>query len=430
MIFAAGLGTRMGALTRDRPKPLLTVGGRALIDHALALARDAAVPRIVVNAHAHADQLAAHLARVAPDVRLSREPERLETGGGLKAALPLLGSGPVFTLNADMVWRGPNPLTALAAAWDPARMGALLALVPRASAIGHAGAGRLRDRRRRDGSRAAAAAATATLVYAGAQIIDAAALDAVPARRVLAQPRCGTRCWPRGGCTASSGPAAGSMSAARRARARRGRARPVTMFPPAAGPRVFGLPPGVDFSRALVAGPRRADGRRAARGDGAGRDLGEHPARAPGADRRVRPRPGPAAAAHPRRHRTRRRPARPGRPRRRRPRALGRRLELARLVAALLRAEPGLAPASAAFDLADSLARPARRDAGRGDRARRARPPRRRGARRALAAQPALPRDPAGLRRRQRADRRAGPDARGRRRAGAGLGGGASGRIR
>jgi MurNAc alpha-1-phosphate uridylyltransferase len=175
MIFAAGLGTRMGALTRDRPKPLLEVAGRPLIDHALALARDAGVRRIVVNTHAHAGQMQAHLARVAPEAVVSHEPERLETGGGLKRALPLLGPGPVFTLNADMVWRGPNPLTALAAGWR-AGDGALLALVPRAAAVGHDGPGDFfaahdgRLARRGD-------AAAADHVYAGAQIIDIAALD-------------------------------------------------------------------------------------------------------------------------------------------------------------------------------------------------------------------------------------------------------------
>jgi MurNAc alpha-1-phosphate uridylyltransferase len=176
MIFAAGLGTRMGALTRDRPKPLLQVAGRPLIDHALALARAAGAAPVVANAHAHADQLAAHLARTAPEVRVAREPVLLETGGGLKAALPLLGRGPVFTLNADIVWRGPNPLAALAAAWDGERMGALLALVPRAAALGHGGAG---DFDREPDGRLArrSAAPAAAFVYAGAQIIDTAALD-------------------------------------------------------------------------------------------------------------------------------------------------------------------------------------------------------------------------------------------------------------
>jgi MurNAc alpha-1-phosphate uridylyltransferase len=179
MIFAAGLGTRMGALTRDRPKALIEVGGLALIDHALAIVRAAGVARIVVNAHAHAGLLAAHLARVAPDALIAREPALLETGGGLKAALPLLGPGPVFTLNADVVWRGPNPLAALADTWDAGRMGALLALVPLGAARGHAGAGDFEidaaGRLTRRGH-----APTAAFVYAGAQIIEPAALDPFP----------------------------------------------------------------------------------------------------------------------------------------------------------------------------------------------------------------------------------------------------------
>ena len=175
IIFAAGLGTRMGALTRERPKALIEVAGRPLIDHALALYRAAGVARIVVNTHAHAEQIHAHLARVAPETRISFEPRLLETGGGLRNALPLLGPGPVFTLNADMVWGGENPCLALAAAWDAARMDALLCLVPRAAARGHSGAG--------DFHRAAAgrltrrgAAPSANFVYAGAGILGADAL--------------------------------------------------------------------------------------------------------------------------------------------------------------------------------------------------------------------------------------------------------------
>lgn len=182
MIFAAGLGTRMGELTRTRPKPLIEVAGRALLDHTLSLVRDAGIARVVVNTHAHADQMAAHLARVASDALVSHEPERLETGGGLKRALPLLGPlhdlGPVVTLNADMVWRGPNPLALLAAAWRPGD-GALLALLPRASAIGHTGRGDFFLRS--DGSLdRRGAAPSADLVYAGASIIDPAAVAAFP----------------------------------------------------------------------------------------------------------------------------------------------------------------------------------------------------------------------------------------------------------
>lgn len=179
MIFAAGLGTRMGALTRDRPKPLIEVAGQPLIDHALVLAHAAAVPRIVINIHAHADQMRVHLRRHAPEVLISHESERLETGGGLKHAIPLLGRGPVFTLNADMVWTGPNPLLTLGAAWDGTRMGGLLCLVPRSAAQGHTGPGDFDlaadGRLIRRGE-----AASAPYVYTGAQILDTSALDAFP----------------------------------------------------------------------------------------------------------------------------------------------------------------------------------------------------------------------------------------------------------
>lgn len=140
MLFAAGFGTRMGALTRERPKPLIEVAGKPLIDHALALARAIRPPRIVANLHYRADQLARHLA--PRGVALSHEqPDILDTGGGLRAALPLLGPGPVFTMNTDAVWVGPNPLALLRAAWDPARMDALLMCVPVGRATGHSGPG-------------------------------------------------------------------------------------------------------------------------------------------------------------------------------------------------------------------------------------------------------------------------------------------------
>ncbi len=170
MIFAAGLGTRMGELTRHRPKPMIEVAGRPLIDHALALTTGLA--RIVVNTHAHADQIRDHL---GDTVLISHEPERLETGGGLRNALPLLGQGPVFTLNADMVWTG-NPLLELARHWDPARMDALLCLVPRDAAVGHAGSG---DFDRAPDGRLARGSAC---VYTGAQIIKTDTIATHPER--------------------------------------------------------------------------------------------------------------------------------------------------------------------------------------------------------------------------------------------------------
>lgn len=175
MIFAAGFGTRMGALTADRPKPLIPVAGRTLIDHALALGDGAGVARPVVNLHYRGQMIRDHLA--GRDVTFSDETaEILDTGGGLRAALPLLAPGPVLALNSDAVWTGPNPLSALATAFDPERMDALLLLIPRDRATGHLGAGDF------------AMAADGRLsrgrdhVYTGAQILDPAGLAEVPER--------------------------------------------------------------------------------------------------------------------------------------------------------------------------------------------------------------------------------------------------------
>lgn len=141
MHFAAGFGTRMGPLTKDRPKPLVTVAGRALLDHALALSDTIPLTRKVVNCHYFPDQVKAHLAPRSDITVIHEDGEILETGGGLKNALHALGRGPVFTTNTDAVWRGPNPLQALLDAWKPDEMDALLLCVPKAKAIGHKGNG-------------------------------------------------------------------------------------------------------------------------------------------------------------------------------------------------------------------------------------------------------------------------------------------------
>lgn len=172
MLFAAGFGTRMGVLTRDRPKPLIPVAGRALLDHALDLVADAGL-RPVVNTHYLGEQIACHLA--GRDVAISHEdPDILETGGGLRHALPLLGDGPVFTLNTDAVWDGPNPLTLLRDAWDGARMDALLVTIPAENAIGHPGTGDFladaQGRLKRGPGQ----------IYVGAQIIRTEMLAGIP----------------------------------------------------------------------------------------------------------------------------------------------------------------------------------------------------------------------------------------------------------
>mgnify|MGYP001825977067 CR=1 FL=1 len=134
MIFAAGFGTRMGSLTRDCPKPLLTVAGRTLLDRTRDLAAAAGLSRVVVNAHYLADRIAAHLDGTGCTV-LIESPDILDTGGGLKAAVPYLGDGPAFTANPDIVFLGPNPFDTLAATARPDDMASIL-LVPLERAIG------------------------------------------------------------------------------------------------------------------------------------------------------------------------------------------------------------------------------------------------------------------------------------------------------
>ncbi len=131
MVLAAGLGKRMRPLTDDLPKPLVVLAGRTLLDRALDRLAAAGVGQIVVNSHYRADMIAAHLAGRA-DITLSPEEVLLETGGGVQAALPHLGTGPFFVVNSDAVWRdGPTPaLERLAGHWNDETMDALLLMVP------------------------------------------------------------------------------------------------------------------------------------------------------------------------------------------------------------------------------------------------------------------------------------------------------------
>lgn len=144
MVLAAGLGTRMRPLTNDRPKALVEVGGRALIDHVLDRLAKAGVEKAVVNVHWFADRLESHLAaRTRPAITISDErAELLETGGALKKARPLLGDDPVFVANIDSVWidRG-DALGDLIRLWDPERMDAALLLARREGSIGFEGGG-------------------------------------------------------------------------------------------------------------------------------------------------------------------------------------------------------------------------------------------------------------------------------------------------
>ncbi|MEQ9692771.1 nucleotidyltransferase family protein [Shimia sp. SDUM112013] len=140
MLFAAGFGTRMRDLTANQPKPLIKIGNKALIDHTIDLIGDAQIPNIVANTHYLPDQIVSHLSG-SPVRTILEDPEILETGGGLRNALTLLGNGPVFTANTDAIWKGPNPFKTLKSRWDPERMDALLLCVPAEKALGHSGAG-------------------------------------------------------------------------------------------------------------------------------------------------------------------------------------------------------------------------------------------------------------------------------------------------
>ncbi|SEO10766.1 MobA-like NTP transferase domain-containing protein [Salinihabitans flavidus] len=175
MLFAAGFGTRMGPLTATRPKPMIPVGGRPLIDHTLELAKQVEPRVIVANLHYLPEVLERHLA--PKDVRLSREhPDILDTGGGLLAALPLLGAEPVYTANTDAIWQGPNPFELLRTAWEPDRMDAFLLCVEPASAVGHQGQGDFllgQDGRLRRGP---------GVIYGGIQIIRTDSLRDIPER--------------------------------------------------------------------------------------------------------------------------------------------------------------------------------------------------------------------------------------------------------
>lgn len=180
MVLAAGFGTRMRPLTDRLPKPLIEVAGRTLLDRTLDLAAAAGIAWAVVNLHHRAGMIRAHLAgRERPAIAFSEEmPEILETGGGIRRALPLLGDGPFLAVNSDAVFAGPNPLAALAGQGLAEGAGALLLLVPRAAARGHAGPGDFfleGDRPVRRG-----AAAAAPFVYTGAQLLAPAAFADTP----------------------------------------------------------------------------------------------------------------------------------------------------------------------------------------------------------------------------------------------------------
>lgn len=145
MVLGAGLGTRMAPSNNGLPKPLVTLAGKALIDHVLDRLADAGIARAVVNVHHKADLIERHLkGRQAPAIEISDERAALlDTGGGVRKALPRLIPGPFLIHNADSVWIegvGSN-LVRLAAAWDEAHMDCMLLLALASTSHGYQGRG-------------------------------------------------------------------------------------------------------------------------------------------------------------------------------------------------------------------------------------------------------------------------------------------------
>jgi len=174
MVMAAGLGKRMRPLTASRPKPLVPVAGKALIDYSLDRAVEAGIAKVVVNVHYMPEPLEAHLKKYKGlEIIVSDERELLlETGGGMVKAQPMLAD-PFFCLNSDNIWLdGPrNAFAELSQAWDPARMDALLLLVRHPGAYNYTGQGDFsldplgRITRRKPGR-------IAPFIYTGVQIVS------------------------------------------------------------------------------------------------------------------------------------------------------------------------------------------------------------------------------------------------------------------
>jgi N-acetyl-alpha-D-muramate 1-phosphate uridylyltransferase len=183
IVLAAGLGKRMLPITATMPKPLVKVAGQSLIDFALDKLHEAGMETVVVNVHHFADMLEAHLrTREFPRIVISDErDELLETGGGVKKALPLLGEDPFVTFNSDSMWiEGANPnLKRLVAAWDAERMDILMLVAPLSTSVGYEGRGdfhrdpdgRLRRRGSDDKS---------DFVYAGVAIVKPELVPGTP----------------------------------------------------------------------------------------------------------------------------------------------------------------------------------------------------------------------------------------------------------
>lgn len=191
MILAAGLGTRMGPLTADKPKPLVELNGRTLLDHVMDKLVRGGVNFVVVNVHYKAEMMKEHLAeRKDVSIQICDETDAiLDTGGAIANALPLFRDAPFFTQNADSLWVDGlgQALARMQERWDPEKMDALMLLAPCATSIGYDGPGDFemapdgRLTRRTEMK-------LAPFVWTGLQIVHPRLLDNAPTGRFSINP--------------------------------------------------------------------------------------------------------------------------------------------------------------------------------------------------------------------------------------------------
>lgn len=191
MILAAGKGKRMRPLTDDLPipvpKPMVEIAGRTLIDRVLDRLEESGIRNIVVNVHHMADMLEGHLRARMPEIHISDERDALlETGGGVKRALPLLGDGPAFVINSDALWvddkDDESTLARMAAAWNSDRMDVLLLMVPTGQLHDYRGNGdfHMAEAKADDGRLTRQQGDTpAEYLYGGVQVLKPALLEGV-----------------------------------------------------------------------------------------------------------------------------------------------------------------------------------------------------------------------------------------------------------
>ncbi len=184
-IFAAGLGTRMRPLTDNTPKPLIKVGDMALLDYSLDMVIAAGVKSIGINTFYLPEQVEGHVQKYLErgvDIKIFRESERLETGGGLMNAMGFIQHEPIFTLNSDVIFKyGKNPLARLAANWNAEKHDLLMLLTSRENAVGYEGNGNFDV----DGQGFAIKDGDTPYIYTGLQILNSAVLKEFEDKKIF-----------------------------------------------------------------------------------------------------------------------------------------------------------------------------------------------------------------------------------------------------